>query len=388
MSQPPRGPPPPPSSPQSPKILLLNIELELKSEKENAEVRLDDPAKYQSIVDAGGWARGAGRAAARAMDAPGHPAEHASSAGLCGLVGWLATPCLQPAFLGALLQRRTRPRRGAAGRPQRTCGCTLFLHPHPILHTHTHTHAPWTAEWNIIYDKLAKCAESGAKIVLSRYAIGDLATQYFADRDIFCAGRVNTPACPLGSLDGPGQAAGPRLHPACCYEATLGAARSAGSSRPAQRSRASPALRRLPRQRPHWRSLLLASPCGPRVPLPPLPGHTGVPCPAEALHPSAFQRRTPPNPTPSCLAQVPEEDLQRVAEATGGQIQTTVNNLSPAKALGTCQRFEERQVGAERYNLFTGAPYRAADRVVPPLGRAGRDEARAGAASRLATPLA
>ncbi len=42
-----------------------------------------------------------------------------------------------------------------------------------------------------------------------------------------------------------------------------------------------------------------------------------------------------------------------MAEATGGQIQTTVNNLSP-KALGTCARFEERQVGAERYNLFTG----------------------------------
>nr|CAB3468837.1 unnamed protein product [Digitaria exilis] len=31
---------------------------------------------------------------------------------------------------------------------------------------------------------------SGAKLVLSRLAIGDLATQYFADRDIFCAGRV------------------------------------------------------------------------------------------------------------------------------------------------------------------------------------------------------
>lgn len=46
------------------------------------------------------------------------------------------------------------------------------------------------AEWNIIYDKLAKCAESGAQIVLSRLAIGDLATQYFADRGIFCAGRV------------------------------------------------------------------------------------------------------------------------------------------------------------------------------------------------------
>lgn len=49
------------------------------------------------------------------------------------------------------------------------------------------------AEWNIIYDKLAKCVESGAKIVLSRLAIGDLATQYFADRDVFCAGRVRCP---------------------------------------------------------------------------------------------------------------------------------------------------------------------------------------------------
>ena len=46
------------------------------------------------------------------------------------------------------------------------------------------------AEWNIIYDKLEKCVKSGAKIVLSRLAIGDLGTQYFADRDVFCAGRV------------------------------------------------------------------------------------------------------------------------------------------------------------------------------------------------------
>jgi chaperonin GroEL (HSP60 family) len=45
--------PPTAAHPQSPKILLLNIELELKSEKENAEIRLDDPAQYQSIVDAG-----------------------------------------------------------------------------------------------------------------------------------------------------------------------------------------------------------------------------------------------------------------------------------------------------------------------------------------------
>lgn len=137
-----------PKSFNNPKILLLNVELELKSEKENAEVRLDDPALYQSIVD---------------------------------------------------------------------------------------------AEWNIIYDKLAKCVESGAQIVLSRLAIGDLGTQYFADRQIFCAGRVA------------------------------------------------------------------------------------------------------------------EEDLQRVAKATGARVQTTCNGLT-TEVLGTCERFEERQVGAERYNLFTGCP--------------------------------
>jgi T-complex protein 1 subunit eta len=33
-------------------VLALNLELELKSEKDNAEVRLSDPAAYQEIVDA------------------------------------------------------------------------------------------------------------------------------------------------------------------------------------------------------------------------------------------------------------------------------------------------------------------------------------------------
>jgi T-complex protein 1 subunit eta len=33
------------------------------------------------------------------------------------------------------------------------------------------------AEWNIIYDKLDKCVKCGAQIILSRLAIGDLATQ-------------------------------------------------------------------------------------------------------------------------------------------------------------------------------------------------------------------
>ena len=46
------------------------------------------------------------------------------------------------------------------------------------------------AEWQIIYDKLDKIVASGAKVILSKLPIGDLATQFFADRDIFCAGRV------------------------------------------------------------------------------------------------------------------------------------------------------------------------------------------------------
>uniref|UniRef100_A0A7M4FRC4 T-complex protein 1 subunit eta n=1 Tax=Crocodylus porosus TaxID=8502 RepID=A0A7M4FRC4_CROPO len=80
-----------------PKIALLNIELELKAEKDNAEVRVNTVEDYQAIVD---------------------------------------------------------------------------------------------AEWNILYDKLDKIHKSGAKVVLSKLPIGDVATQYFADRDMFCAGRV------------------------------------------------------------------------------------------------------------------------------------------------------------------------------------------------------
>ena len=46
------------------------------------------------------------------------------------------------------------------------------------------------AEWTIIFNKLDEIVNSGVQIVLSRKAIGDLATQYFADRGIFCGGRV------------------------------------------------------------------------------------------------------------------------------------------------------------------------------------------------------
>jgi len=133
---------------EKPKILLLNVELELKNEKENAEVRITDPDQYQSIVD---------------------------------------------------------------------------------------------AEWQVIYDKLDACVNSGANIVLSKLPIGDLATQYFADRDMFCAGRVK------------------------------------------------------------------------------------------------------------------DDDLKRVAKATGGTIQTSTNGLFDA-VLGTCGLFEENQVGDERFNIFSDCP--------------------------------
>ena len=131
------------------KVLCLNVELELKSEKENAEVRISDPDDYQSIVD---------------------------------------------------------------------------------------------AEWKIIYDKLALCVECGANVVLSKLPIGDLATQYFADRGLFCAGRVE-----------------------------------AG-------------------------------------------------------------------------------DLGRVCKATGAVIQTSVQDMDRPGVLGLCAHFEEKQVGGERYNVFTGCP--------------------------------
>jgi T-complex protein 1 subunit eta len=78
------------------RVLLLNVELELKNEKENAEVRIKNPEEYQSIVD---------------------------------------------------------------------------------------------TEWHVIYDKLDTCVASGANIVLCKLPIGDLATQYFADWELFCTGR-------------------------------------------------------------------------------------------------------------------------------------------------------------------------------------------------------
>ncbi|CAB08778.1 putative T-complex protein 1 subunit eta [Schizosaccharomyces pombe] len=133
---------------KNPKILCLDVELELKAEKDNAEVRVDKVQEYQNIVD---------------------------------------------------------------------------------------------AEWRIIFSKLEAIVATGAKVVLSKLPIGDLATQYFADRDIFCAGRVAA------------------------------------------------------------------------------------------------------------------DDLNRVVQAVGGSIQSTCSNIEE-KHLGTCDTFEERQIGGDRFNLFEGCP--------------------------------
>uniref|UniRef100_A0A8C5W8E6 T-complex protein 1 subunit eta n=1 Tax=Microcebus murinus TaxID=30608 RepID=A0A8C5W8E6_MICMU len=58
------------------------------------------------------------------------------------------------------------------------------------VHTVEDYQAIVDAEWNILYDKLERIHHFGAKVVLSKLSIGDVATQYFADRDMFCAGRV------------------------------------------------------------------------------------------------------------------------------------------------------------------------------------------------------
>ena len=131
------------------KVIILNVELELKSEKENSELRISNPEDFQSFVD---------------------------------------------------------------------------------------------AEWKIINKKLENIVKSGANVVLSKLPIGDLATQYFADRDVFCAGRV-----------------------------------------------------------------------------------------------------------------VAAEDIERVAKATGACLLQTCNDITE-KSLGTCGIFEERQIGAERFNLFQECP--------------------------------
>mmetsp|Transcript_23281 Transcript_23281/g.45198 ORF Transcript_23281/g.45198 Transcript_23281/m.45198 type:complete len:527 (+) Transcript_23281:61-1641(+) len=47
------------------------------------------------------------------------------------------------------------------------------------------------AEWSIIYEKLDRISETRIKAVFSTQAIGDLATQYFSERNVICGGRIS-----------------------------------------------------------------------------------------------------------------------------------------------------------------------------------------------------
>lgn len=61
-----------------------------------------------------------------------------------------------------------------------------------------------------------------------------------------------------------------------------------------------------------------------------------------------------------CAGRVQEDDLKRTQKACGGSIITTVENLpkddQSFQVFGTCELFEEMQIGSERYNFFSGCP--------------------------------
>jgi len=46
------------------------------------------------------------------------------------------------------------------------------------------------------------------------------------------------------------------------------------------------------------------------------------------------------------------QDIDKVGKATGAVVQTTTNGIN-ADCLGECGKFEEKQLGNERYNFFT-----------------------------------
>ena len=49
-----------------------------------------------------------------------------------------------------------------------------------------------------------------------------------------------------------------------------------------------------------------------------------------------------------CAGRVVEEDLVRTMKACGGAIQTSVSDITDG-VLGTCQLFQEEQIGGERF---------------------------------------
>ena len=48
-----------------------------------------------------------------------------------------------------------------------------------------------------------------------------------------------------------------------------------------------------------------------------------------------------------CAGRVAEDDLKRTMQACGGSIQSTVTGLTD-EFLGTCELFEEKQIGGDR----------------------------------------
>lgn len=47
--------------------------------------------------------------------------------------------------------------------------------------------------------------------------------------------------------------------------------------------------------------------------------------------------------------------MDRVVQAVGASIQSTCTDIRESH-LGTCAKFEEKQIGGERYNIFSGCP--------------------------------
>ncbi|CAD0106690.1 unnamed protein product [Aureobasidium uvarum] len=55
------------------------------------------------------------------------------------------------------------------------------------------------------------------------------------------------------------------------------------------------------------------------------------------------------------LSKLPIDDMERVCQSTGASIQSTCSDIHESH-LGTCETFEERQIGGERFNFFEGCP--------------------------------
>jgi T-complex protein 1 subunit eta len=56
-----------------------------------------------------------------------------------------------------------------------------------------------------------------------------------------------------------------------------------------------------------------------------------------------------------CAGRVVDEDLKRTMKACGGAILSTLSDIND-NTLGSCELFEESQVGGQRFNLFQGCP--------------------------------